>query len=218
MGLSTKCYNHEINMSKDLSLVTILNSSDDDFVQRMSKKKKDIEQDKAGILNAATQYSHKYQKEINEGTEKRKLLIENGARRGLTPEESLKNLSVFIPDKKTPILNMLYFLLHEYEGASEAIQILREDKDRNINFNQLKNNLNNKFGGLTVEDIEQDIPEILEYVYENVTTEIFKKVKKLKALATNKPQTPEQYAAYGKCMELCQKYKLEYEKIPCDTN
>jgi hypothetical protein len=205
-------------MSENLSLVSILNSTDADFVARMAEKKKAIEKDKAGILNAANHYAQKYEREINEGTERRKLLIENGARRGLTPEESLRNMSVFIPDKKTPILNMLHFLLHEYDGASEAIQFLREDKDRNINYDKLKDNLNEKFGSLTVEDIEQDIPEILEYVYENVTTEIFKKVKKLKALATNKPKSPEQYAAYGKCMELCQKYKLEYDKIPCDID
>ena len=204
-------------MSKDLSLISILNSTDEDFIKRMSDKKKNIEKDKAGIIAAANQYAKKYEKQINEGTEKRKLLIEDGKRKGLTAEESMKNMAVFIPDKNTPILNMLYFLLHEYDGASEAIQVLREEKDRNINFDQLKNNLNEKFGGLSIDDIEQDIPEILEYVYENVTTEIFKKVKKLKALSRS-PNKQEAFAAYTKCMELCEKYGLEFDKIPCNVD
>jgi len=205
-------------MNNDYSLISILNSTDGDFVNRMAQKKKDVEKDKAGIMSAAQQYARKYEKEINEGTEKRKLLIENGIKKGLTPEEALKNLSVFIPDKKTPILNMLHFLLHEYDGASDQLQMLREDKDKNVDFDQLKTALNEKFGGLSIDDIEQDIPEILEYVYENVTSEIFKKVKKLKTLATDKPKTPEQYAAYGKAMELCQKYNLEYDKLPSYTD
>lgn len=205
-------------MNNDYSLISILNSTDGDFVNRMAQKKKDVEKDKAGIMSAAQQYARKYEKEINEGTEKRKFLIENGVKKGLTPEEALKNLSVFIPDKKTPILNMLHFLLHEYEGASNQLQMLREETDRNVDFDQLKTVLNEKFGGLSIDDIEQDIPEILEYVYENVTSEIFKKVKKLKTLATDKPKTPEQYAAYGKAMELCQKYNLEYDKLPSYTD
>jgi hypothetical protein len=205
-------------MNNDLSLATILNSTDDSFIRRMAKKKQEVEKDKAGLLSAASEYSKKYQKEVNEGTEKRKILIENGKRQGLSPEETLKNMAVFIPDKNTPILNMLYFLLHEYDGASEAVQFLREEKDRSVNYNQLKDNLNEKFGGLSMEDIEQDIPEILEYVYENVTSEIFKKVKKLKTLATSKPTTPEQYAAFGKAMELCHKYNLEYDKLPAYTD
>lgn len=205
-------------MNNDYSLISILNSTDGDFVNRMAQKKKDVEKDKAGIMSAAQQYARKYEKEINEGTEKRKFLIENGVKKGLTPEEALKNLSVFIPDKKTPILNMLHFLLHEYDGASDQLQMLREETDKNVDFDQLKTALNEKFGGLSIDDIEQDIPEILEYVYENVTSEIFKKVKKLKTLATDKPKTPEQYAAYGKAMELCQKYNLEYDKLPSYTD
>ena len=205
-------------MSNDYSLISILKSTDGDFLKRMEQKTKDVENDKAGIVKAANEYSKKYEKEINEGTEQRKLLIENGMRRGLTPEESLKNLSVFIPDKKTPILNMLHFLLHEYDGASNQLQMLREEENQNVDFNQLKTALNEKFGGLTVEDIEQDIPEILEYVYENVTSEIFKKVKKLKTLATNNPRTPEQYAAFGKAMQLCEKYNLDYNKLPSYTD
>ena len=96
--------------------------------------------------------------------------------------------------------------------------MLREEENQNVDFNQLKTALNEKFGGLTVEDIEQDIPEILEYVYENVTSEIFKKVKKLKTLATNNPRTPEQYAAFGKAMQLCEKYNLDYNKLPSYTD
>jgi len=204
-------------MNNDYSLISILNSTDEDFVHRMAQKKKDVEKDKAGIMSAAQQYAQKYEKEINEGTEKRKLLIENGLKKGLTPEETLKNLSVFIPDKKTPILNMLHYLLNENEEANDNIQFLREGQYQNIDFNILKQELNNKFGNLNLDDIEQDIPEILEYVYKNVTSEIFKKVKKLKALSRSSNKE-EAFAAYSKCLDLCTKYKLDFDKIPCNVN
>jgi hypothetical protein len=199
---------------QNYSLARILRDASPDFHQRIDNQKKLIARDTNNMLGKATEYSQKYETEIAEGTEKRRLLIETGIERGGSPEEVVTSYGVFIPDKKTPILNMLHFLTQEYEGASDAVQILREDKDKNINYNQLKTGLNEKFGGLTVEDIEQDIPDILEYVYENVTTEIFKKIKKLKTLATDNPRTPEQYAAYGKAMELCKKYKLSYDKLP----
>jgi hypothetical protein len=203
-------------MNKDLSLVHLMGNNDEDFLHRIQKRTKEVEKDKAGIMSAATEYSQKYHNEIVEGTKKRQLMIENGARQGLSPEESLKNLAVFIPDKKTPILNMLYFLLHEYDGASDALQILREEKDKNVNFNQLKNSLNERFGGLTLDEIEQDIPDILEFVYENVTIDIFNKVKKLKALSRS-PNKEEAFSAYTKCMELCKKYNLDFDKVPCDV-
>ena len=194
------------------------NNADEDFIKRMAAKTNEVRKSKEGLGNAAKEYTEKYQKEVDEGTKRRQLLIENGIRQGKTEEEVIASLAVFIPTKQTPILNLLHFLLYEYDGAADQVQFLREDKDRNINHNKLVKDLNEKYGSLQEADIDQNIPEILEYVYENVTTDIFKKVKKLKALATNNPKTPEQYAAMGKAFELCKKFNLEYEKIRCEID
>jgi hypothetical protein len=204
-------------MSDKYSLLKLFNGNEDEFIARMERQAKEIKKDKTNILKAADSYYTKYKTEIDEGTEKKKLLIAEGVKKGLSPEDTLKNMAVFIPSKQTPILNMLHYLLNENEEANDNIQFLREGQYQNIDFNILKQELNNKFGNLNLDDIEQDIPEILEYVYKNVTSEIFKKVKKLKALSRSSNKE-EAFAAYTKCMELCTKYKLDFDKIPCNVN
>jgi len=204
-------------MSDKYSLLKLFNGNEDEFIARMERQAKEVKKDKTNILKAADSYYTKYKTEIDEGTEKKKLLIAEGVKKGLSPEDTLKNMAVFIPSKQTPILNMLHYLLNENEEANDNIQFLREGQYQNIDFNILKQELNNKFGNLNLDDIEQDIPEILEYVYKNVTSEIFKKVKKLKALSRSSNKE-EAFSAYTKCMELCTKYKLDFDKIPCNVN
>lgn len=204
-------------MNNECSLISILRSTNEDFISKMAAKTKNIKQDKEGIIKAANEYAVKYEKEVEDGTQRRRLLIENGKRRGLSEEESLKNLSVFIPDKKTPILNMLHFLLYEYPNANDQLQFLREETNDGDKFDNIKEDLNKKFGGLEFEDIEQDIPEILEFIYENVTTEIFKKAKKLKALSRS-DNKEEAFLAYSKCIDLCKKYDLDFDKLPCNID
>lgn len=97
-----------------LSLMSIMRD-DPDFGQRLAKKTEAIKQDKQGILNAADQYSSRYQEEIIKGTELRAKLLTEGAAQGKTEEEIMASFGRFVPTVYTPIMNMLYFMLRESE-------------------------------------------------------------------------------------------------------
>ena len=57
-------------------------------------------------------------------------------------------------------------------------------------------------------------PEVVNYLYGNVTMEIFNKIKKLKALSRSSNES-EAFQAYRKALELCKEYNLEFDRIPC---
>ena len=203
------------NMNSETSLVKLMQDNDD-FIKRMELKKVAVKKDKEGLVSAAKIYENKYKDEIADGTKRRQLLIEDGRRKGKTEEEVVEGMALFIPSKQTPILNMLYFLLHEYEDVQNDIQILREDTDKGLDFNGLRKQLDDRYGHLTIKDIEEDIPDLLEFIYKNVTLDIFGKIKKLKALSRS-PNEAEAFRAYTKCMELCKKYNLEFDRVPLDV-
>ena len=191
----------------------IKDSEKEDFIKRMEHKKVAVRKDKTNLINAAKEYEGKYEKVINEGTEKRKLLIEDGKRRGLTEEQVVGTLQKFIPSRSTPILNMLYFLMYEYKDITNDIQFLREDKDVGRDFEDLQKMLNENYGGLTEKDVDQNIPDVLEYVYDKVTLDIFNTVKKLKSLCESSNEN-EAARAFIKCRDLCKKYNLDFSRIP----
>ena len=58
-----------------------------------------------------------------------------------------------------------------------------------------------------------DSPEMMTYLYGNLTLDTFNKLKKLKAL-TKSPNENEAFRAYRACLKLCDKYNLEFDKIP----
>ena len=64
-------------------------------------------------------------------------------------------------------------------------------------------------------DESNDPVEMETYIYGNLTVADFKKVKKLKALSKSTNEN-EAFLAYRKCIELCKKYGLEFDKIPCE--
>ena len=140
-----------------------------------------------------------------EGTEKRNRMLTEGAQRGLSEEEVISQYGRFVPTVYTPILNLLYFLLRE--SADED-----EDKYRQ------RDKLNEQFGHLREEDIENTVlkntPDLEEFLYGNVTFDMFDKIKKLKALAQSSNKN-EAFMAYSKAIELCKEYGLNYDKIPC---
>jgi len=196
------------------SLMQLIKDSEkEDFIKRMEHKKVAVRKDKTNLINAAKEYEGKYEKVINEGTEKRKLLIEDGKRRGLTEEQVVGTLQKFIPSRSTPILNMLYFLMYEYKDITNDIQFLREDKDVGRDFEDLQKMLNENYGGLTEKDVDQNIPDVLEYVYDKVTLDIFNTVKKLKSLCESSNEN-EAARAFIKCRDLCKKYNLDFSRIP----
>jgi len=207
-------------MSDSLSLISMLNDKTDaDFFERIKAKTSDVRKDKKGLLDAASTYSEKHKEEIEKGTETAKLLLENGKRQGLSPEEAIGKWGVFIPTKKTPLLNLLYFLLKEDDGyGNNDIQVLREQKYEGVDFETLKKKMNGEYGGLTENELEKElekVPEMMEFIYDNVTTDTFMKIKKLKALSKS-PNREEAFSAYTKCIEMCREYGLEFDRVPCN--
>lgn len=187
-----------------LSLVSIMRE-DPDFGHRISKKVEEIKQDKRNLLNIADEYGKKYQEEILEGTERRAKLLTEGQARGLSEEQILSEYGRFVPTVYTPILNMLYFMLRETEY---------EDREK---YRQ-RDKLNEQFGHLREDDFRSEVlkepPEMVEYLYGNITIDMFNKIKKLKALSKS-PNEKEAFRAYRKALELCKEYNLDFDRIPC---
>jgi hypothetical protein len=190
-------------MSK-LSLMAII-GDDPDFGKRIAKKVEEIKQDKKNLLAIADDYGKKYQQEILEGTEQRGRMLTEGASRGLSEEEVMRGYGRFVPTVYTPILNLLYFLL-------------RETADEDTDKYRQRDKLNEQFGSLREADFSSEVlkslPNMEEYIYGNVTFDMFDKIKKLKALSRSANKN-EAFQAYNKALELCKEYGLDFDKIPC---
>lgn len=187
-----------------MSLMSIMRD-DPDFGLRLKKKVEEIKNDKANLLTAADDYGKRYQDEIMEGTEKRARLLTEGQARGLSEEQIMEGYGRFIPTVYTPILNLLYFLLRE-SGETDA-ELYRQRDRLNEQVGHLQDNSE-------LSENIKDPPKMEEYLYGNITLETFETIKKLKALSRSN-NTNEAFAAYRKGLELCKKYNLEFDKIPC---
>jgi hypothetical protein len=60
----------------------------------------------------------------------------------------------------------------------------------------------------------KDTPDMVSYLYGNITLDTFNKIKKLKALSKS-PNEKEAFLAYRKAMDLCKEYNLDFDRIPC---
>lgn len=166
--------------------------------ERLKKITKEVVKDKNSILKSAEDYNNKYKKEVEDGTLKRQLMIEDGAKRGLKEEDVCKGS--FVPTKYTPILNWLYF-------------IMRED-NVDSGWEESRKKYNKQYGHLVDEYEEKsDVPEVDDLIYGNISTDMFRKMKKLKTLSQSENEN-EAFIAYRMCLELCQRYGLEFDKIP----
>ena len=185
---------------KNTSLATLIRD-DPRLVQRIREIKKEVERDTEKIKTISDEYNRRFKKEILEGTAKRHILIEEGRRRGKSPDE-IEMSSGFIPSIYTPILNWLFFFMNE--GRNVKREILREELDET-------------YRTLIYDDdeveLEEKVPDMLTYIYGNVTLEKFQTLKKLKRLSRS-PNEHEAFAAYRKCLELCKEYKIEFDRIP----
>ena len=202
------------NMNNEMSLVKLMRD-DEDFIKRMETKKVNVKQDKVRLDAAANEYGKKYEKIVEQGTIEKQLLLEDGRKHGLTEDQVFGKMSKYIPAKDTPILNMIYFLLNEYKNEASAVQFLREQKDQGKDYELLRESMNADYGHLTEKDAEQALPDLLEYVYNNVTLDIFNTIKKLKALSTSNNEV-EASRAFLKGRKLCQSYNLDWDRIPCN--
>ena len=246
----------------NLSLVSIM-QSDPEFGRRISKKVEEIKQDKKNLLNVANEYSKKYEGEVEDGEKLRRNLLTEGESRGLSEEQVMASYGKFLPSRRTPLLNLLYFMLRESEGdryfgthhyerrdqmneslikngkasieetynspnfaemsESEAERILDEFIDDQFAPPSSSNrkSINAAFEAekrtrLKEENVTLKEPEKMEtLLYANLTLDQFDILKKLKALAMSNNNQHESFLAWKKGQELCRKYELDWDRIPC---
>jgi len=198
----------------EYSLVALLRD-DPDFSERLAKKTVEVKKDKQNLLKMASDYSEKYHTQIQEGTLRQTKMIGEGKEMGLSEEDVMKKVysGGFVPTKYTPILNLLFFLMNE---GSEFDREAREE------LNQLRVKYDQQFGHLTDEASEQlsdnfvEPKEMIKYIYANMSQETFQKIKKLKALSKSDNEN-EAFSSYRKCLELCKRYNLDFDKVPCSV-
>ena len=189
-------------MNKDFSLVRLL-KADPDFSERLAHVKKEVEKDKVIIKKATVKYTEKYQNEVAEGTKKMQKLLSEGESKGLTEKEIKEQYGKFLPTVQTPILNMLFFILRE-----------SEEIDRDLY--QRRDLANKKITGWEENFSSENVTEpddMFMMLYGHITLDTFNKLKKLKAL-TRSPVIEESCLAFKKCKELCEKYGIDYERLP----
>jgi len=202
---------------------------DPDFAGALTKKKEAVKKDKQNLVAAAKTYTQKYEKEIQEGTKLRQRLLTEGEKSGMTEDEVLGTYGKFLPSIQTPILNWLFFTFREDATESTSKMKLEELTKYYIEKFGYEEFIKKLEEGSTyvrevyaedLEDIltkETNEPEEMDhFIYGNLTQDTFKKIKKLKALSQSSNEK-EAFLAYRKCLELCKKYNLEFDKIPCNV-
>ena len=189
-----------MDKSKDMSLASLI-KNDEDFFGRINKLTKEVKKDKVKIMTMAEKYNNKYEKEIEEGTKKRNALLTEGLNSGKTYEEAERNLG-FIPSIYTPILNWLYYFMKEENIPNrELLRAEQEEKYKHLLHEQ--------------QDVEgmEKVPDVFVAMSGKITQEQFQKLKKLKRLSRS-PNQNEAFAAYTKCLQLCEAFEVDFDKIP----
>jgi len=200
----------------------VLMSTDADLTDRLEKGTKEIEQFKGSISEAAENYNRKYNEEIEAGTRKKQLLLEEGEKQGLKPDEAVAALGdgKFIPTVYTPILNFLYFMLRD-EHRPDWVKIQKDlyKQHGHAMPAESEEEMERVFGqAIHQEETYQNVNEPIgmeTYIYGKCTHDIFQKIKKLKAMSRGGSEH-EAFAAYRAALKLCEQYNLEFDKIPCD--
>jgi hypothetical protein len=206
----------------DLSLLAIMRN-DPDYAKQLAKRIEEVRQDKKNLLSAADKIAQEHVAEIEEGTRRKALLLSEGERRGLDEEEVMKTYGRFLPTRHTPILNLLYFLLKE-DTSKMWKEELREEFFRKFGYEYdglNENQLDEKYGREEhtepVDENVEDPPSMETFIYGEMSHAVFQKIKKLKTLSLSENEH-EAFLAYRICMKLCEKYGLDFSKIPCYTD
>lgn len=121
------------------------------------------------------------------------------------------------------------------EALVKAKQLSHDDIERDLSGTELEELIGNKLKELheeqLVDERRQEInkrfldeerekaelketPDMVEFLYGNITLEVFNKIKKLKALSRSHNDA-EAFQAYKKGLEMCKEYGLEFDRIPC---
>lgn len=202
-------------ISKALS---IIKSGDFNFGERLKEQTEKVRKDKEGLLSGAKIYNERYYKEIQEGTEKVKLLIEEGKKKGKSAEESMA-IGIYTPQFKTPILNFLYFLTHENPDAHK-INYNRLDEDKELDYEVVRDRENFKHGHKFVEEKTSDkLQDMTSFLYAGSSHDIYKRIKKLKTMAIDpNGNSEEKRMAFEKALEMCEKLDLDYNRISTELD
>lgn len=173
-------------MNDNLLLLAVIQNNPD-YSKHLEKRFKEVKQDKKNLLDAAKVIAQQHAEEIEEGTRKRQLLLAEGEQRGLDEEDVMRAYGRFIPTVRTPILNLLYFILKD--EAPPAFAELRKEFFEKFGHEYdglSKEELEEKYGREEhiepVDENVEDPPEMMEYIYGNVSLKKFQIIKKLKAL------------------------------------
>lgn len=107
----------------------------------------------------------------------------------------------------------------EQDLSCDELQGLIDDKLKELQEEQLvderRQQINKQFLAEEHDKADlKDIPEMVEFLYGNITLDMFNKIKKLKALSKS-PNEQEAFQAYRKAIELCKQYNLDFDRIPC---
>jgi hypothetical protein len=197
------------------SELSIFRTHDDSIQERLKQQIAEVKKAKQGLTSAASAFSEKYIQEINEGTKRQQLLIEEGAMRGLSKEEALKKETSFCPTVRTPILNMLHFLIREHPDANKINfnRIVEHvDKDHLAITEELNFKYGNDQHGIEAEETAENAPEMETFIYGDLTSKTYQTIKKLKALSQS-PNKAEAFAAYTKCVAMCKRFNLEFDRV-----
>ncbi len=218
---------------ENFSLIKYL-QGDPDYAAALKKRGDDLQQDKYGLIKASEQYEKKYEQEIAEGTRNYNKLLGEGKVSG--HEGSPELGGKFIPTKYTPILNFLFFSLRDEDTAPKKSQeeIINEFLQQFVDKGFAKSELIDLYiKGIVdklpdgYDDKEVDFDDVINeentnnpqemesLIYGSLTHSEFKRLKKLKALSKS-PNEQEAFLAYRKCNELCKRYGLEFDRIPCN--
>ena len=121
------------------------------------------------------------------------------------------------------------------EALIKAGQLSHEDGERDLSSSELSALIDEKLNELREEGLAdkrreevnkqfleeerekaslKDTPDMVEFLYGNLSLDDFNRIKKLKALAQS-PNDDEAFLAFKKCRELCKEYNLDYDRIPC---
>jgi hypothetical protein len=123
-------------------------------------------------------------------------------------EQVFKNNNEFMPTVQTPILNFLHFLTMEYKDIVENVDHLKQKYDEQYG------HLEHLDYELGKSEAQVEAPHMEDYIYKNMDAGTFGKLKKLKALSFSSNEQ-EAHAAWQKCMELCEKFGISFDNIPC---
>lgn len=107
----------------------------------------------------------------------------------------------------------------ERDLSSSELSALIDDKLRELQEEQLVDERRQALNKQMLEEEHEkaelkETPEMVEFLYGNITLDMFNKIKKLKALSKS-PNESEAFQAYRKAIELCKEYHLDFDRIPC---